>query len=99
MTKAIQIWEKELTEADYKNENARVNHKVASIISYNLLLANFWLSRFEELEKYFKEPELNAWDFEIKTDKGSIDFKKDMNNAISFVKNSQKNISRHPLTY
>ena len=45
---AIDIWEKELEEADLQNKKARINAKISGLISANLADAYFWMEDFEK---------------------------------------------------
>ena len=52
---AIDIWEKELEEADLQNKKARINGKISGLISANLADAYFWMEDFEKTNYYINK--------------------------------------------
>jgi hypothetical protein len=64
MGKAIAIWEKALSEADYENKKARIDSKVARHIYYNLTLAYLWIDDFVKAREYAqgRKKDVGSWD-------------------------------------
>ncbi len=54
-TLAISIWEKELLSADYNNEDARINTKIADALKFNIAFVSMWLNDFEKANIYVSQ--------------------------------------------
>lgn len=54
INKAIAIWEKALSEADFKNKKARIDQKVGRHLYFNLSLAYLLIDNFDKAQQYLQ---------------------------------------------
>lgn len=58
-TKAIEIWEEDLKNADFKDKKARINKKIAGYLHFNCAQAFMWMNDFENAKKHAVEASIN----------------------------------------
>lgn len=51
----VDVWEKELKEADFKDKNARINEEIACGLNYNIGVYYLFCKEYDKAAKYFKE--------------------------------------------
>jgi len=51
----VAVWERVLTEADFENNKARINRKMAGLLYLNLINANIWLEDYDRVDALFDE--------------------------------------------
>ncbi|WP_421920287.1 hypothetical protein [Marinifilum sp.] len=57
LKKAIEIWERELKEANYDNKKARISAQVAKGLYFNIIECSIWLNDFNKAQKLTAELE------------------------------------------
>ena len=64
MQKAIDLWEKALSQADFDNKKARIDSKVGRHLYYNLALAYLWIDDFAKAREYAqgRKKDVGSWD-------------------------------------
>lgn len=55
LEKAVALWDKTLSEADFSDKKARVTRKLAGVMYLNLIQANIWLENYKDVDRLYDE--------------------------------------------